>query len=73
MLRSDRLNNVNIIAAVSNRGDFFYTLNIGYTDSQTFFYFILKLEQALSAQDSHWRDDTVIVLDNAAYHRSKDN
>ena len=64
---------MNIIAAVSSRGEFFYTLNLGHTDSRTFFNFILKLTAVLTKQDVNWREDTVIMLDNAAYHRSREN
>jgi hypothetical protein len=62
---------VNIIAAASNKGEFFYTLNKGKTNSTTFTYFLVKLVDHLSLQDPTWREHTVIMIDNAPYHRSK--
>ena len=66
----ERLPNVNIIAAVSNSNKFFFSVNRGQTTSQTFWYFLLRLCMELTKQDPNWRDDTVIMIDNASYHRS---
>jgi len=41
--RTERLNGVNIIAGISNTGDFYYTVNSGKTNSETFFLFIMKI------------------------------
>jgi hypothetical protein len=62
---------VNIIAAISNMGDFFYTINFGMTNTEKFWYFLLKLITHLSSQDIHWRNNTIFMIDNARYHRSK--
>ena len=40
---SQRLNQVNMIAAVSSRSDFFFTLNVGKTNSKTFLLFMVKM------------------------------
>ena len=32
--------------------------------------FLVELVRVLDAEDKHWRKDTVIVWDGAAYHRS---
>lgn len=33
--------------------------------------FLLKLIKVLDGKDQHWRSKTVIMMDNASYHRSK--
>ena len=32
--------------------------------------FLSQLVQMLDAEDRHWRQDTVIIWDNASYHKS---
>jgi hypothetical protein len=61
---------VNIIAGISNRGEFYFTLNKGINNSMTFYYFILKLVTHLDNVDWNWRSWTVLLIDNAPYHRS---
>ena len=41
--RNQRINNVNLIFGISSKGEFFYTVNSGKTNSDTFFWFILRL------------------------------
>ena len=67
----ERLPNLNIIAGVSNMGEFFFTVNRGKTNSLTFKLYLLRLIQVLTEQDPGWRTKTVLMLDNAPYHRSK--
>jgi transposase len=67
---SQRLNQVNKIAAVSSSSDFFYTLNIGKTNSKTFLLFMAKLIAHLDSVNASWRANTVLMIDNAPYHRS---
>lgn len=38
-----RLTNTNIIAGISNKGDYYYTINFGQTNSLTIYNFLLKL------------------------------
>ena len=66
---SQRLEGVNIIAAMCSTGEIWYTANCGKTNSETFCFFLLKLCGHLDSLDIHWRKNTVIMLDNAAYHR----
>lgn len=61
---------LNLIAAISNLGDLFYTVNKGLTTSNTFLLFMIKLCEHLHTIDKKWRRQTVILLDNAAYHRA---
>jgi hypothetical protein len=41
--QSQRLGKINIIGGVSNKGDFYYTINIGTNNSEKVWFFILKL------------------------------
>ena len=52
---SSRINKLNIIAGVSNGGDFFYTLNVGANNSQTVLLFLMKLADHLDSVDPSWR------------------
>ena len=40
------------------------------TNSKTFAFFLLRLVKYLTETEPDWREHTVIMLDNAAYHRS---
>jgi hypothetical protein len=60
---------VNLIAALTSDGEVLYTVNIGKTNSYTFGFFLTKLVAYLDAQDAQWRKTTVIMIDNASYHR----
>ena len=61
---------VNIIAGVSSNGGLFYTVNRGKTNSWTFLNYIVKLVAHLDIIDPDWRKNTIIMIDNASYHRS---
>jgi hypothetical protein len=65
-----RLNLINIIAGVGSDGSLFYTVNKGKTNSWSFLLFIAKLVEHLNSKDRDWRSHTVVMLDNAPYHRS---
>jgi hypothetical protein len=67
---SQRLGRVSIIAGVSSRGNLYYTINLGNNNSEKVWLFILKLCKHLQSKDSNWRKNTIIMLDNAPYHRS---
>jgi transposase len=45
-------------------------VNCGITNSETFCLFLVKLVEHLDGQDIRWRERSVIMLDNANYHRS---
>ena len=62
---------MSIIGGVSNKGDFYYTLNLGINNSEKLWYFLLKLSRCLNRSDNNWRLKTIIMLDNAPYHRSR--
>ena len=41
--KSQRQGKVSIIGGVSNKGNFYYTINLGTNNSETIWYFLLKL------------------------------
>lgn len=59
-----------MIAAVSNRGEFYFTINHGTNNGHTFLFFLMTVAKHLEKKDSNWRESTVIMIDNASYHRS---
>lgn len=67
-----RPSSLNIIAGISNFGDLFYTINKGKNNSQTFLLFMLKLCEHLNFRDKNWRSNSLILLDNAGYHKGSD-
>jgi hypothetical protein len=66
-----RLRSLSIIAAVSSDGKFMYTVNSGKNNSHTFMLFLIKLSTYLDTINPKWRQNTIIMIDNAPYHRSK--
>lgn len=66
-----RLRSLSIIAAVSSDGQFMYTINSGKNNSSTFELFLIKLSNYLDTINTNWRQNTIIMIDNAPYHRGK--
>ncbi len=62
---------INIIGALTTDGEFLFTVNCGNTNSNTFGLFIMKLVSHLDQQDPDWRLRTVLMMDNAIFHRAK--
>jgi transposase len=62
---------VSIILGVASDGEIYFTLNRGYHNQNTMIIFLKKLLKVLDGKDQHWRKKTVIMMDNASYHRSK--
>ena len=60
---------MNIIAALTSTGDFIYSVNCGKTNGHTFGFFLMKLCQQFDSEDLNWRKNTILMLDNAGYHR----
>jgi hypothetical protein len=61
---------VAILAAIDNRGAAYVSLGTANTDSGVMIAFFSELCKVLDGEDPNWRDKTVILLDNASYHRS---
>ena len=66
-----RLRSLSIIAAVSSLGKFMFTINSGKNNSNTFMLFLIKLSNYSDDTKPNWRQNTIIMIDNAPYHRSK--
>ena len=65
-----RLSRVSMVAACTSKVDLLFTINQGYTTGKMFLLFLIKLACYLNSQDSNWRSHTVLMIDNAPYHRS---
>ena len=63
---------VNMIAGIDTDGRLYLSLTQQNTDSDVMLMFLSRLANLLSQEDKDWRDDTYWLLDNAAYHRSKE-
>ena len=68
---SQHLRGVNIIAGISSKGDLYYTVNHGRTNRYSFLLYIIKLCEHLNRIDSDWRSKSIVIVDNASYHRSE--
>jgi hypothetical protein len=68
--QSTRLVSMSIIAGVSSTGEFYYTVSKGANNSMTVMLFMLKVIAHLDSLDAQWRERTVLMLDNARYHKS---
>lgn len=66
-----RLEGINIICALASSGEVCYTVNSGKTNSDSFAWFMVKMVEHLDGHDHDWRKNTVIMVDNAQYHRSE--
>lgn len=47
-----------------------FSINNGCNSSSTFILFMIKLATYLNHQKADWRKNTVLMIDNAPYHRS---
>ena len=63
---------VNMIAALDTNGQLYLSLTQFNTDSDVMLMFLSRLASLLSEEQANWREDTYWLLDNAAYHRSKE-
>ena len=63
---------VNMIAAVDTDGNMYLSLTQQNTDTDVMLMFFSRLANVLSQENMEWRDETYWLLDNAAYHRSKE-
>lgn len=63
------MDKIALIAAMCSSGEVWYTVNCGLTNSETFCFFLAKLVEHLDGVDPGWRESSVLLLDNANYHR----
>lgn len=66
---SSRMNQVSLIMGVSSSGEMYFTSNRGSNNGETITLFMLKLITYLDSINPSWRDSTVIMMDNAPYHK----
>ena len=61
-----------MIAAVDTDGRLYLSLTQQNTSSDIILMFMSRLANVLSQEDKDWRNNTYWLLDNAAYHKSKE-
>ena len=61
---------ISVIAVVDTDGEIFYSLVQGNTNDKIMEIFLQKLVKRLDTIDKEWRKTTVLLADNASYHRS---
>ena len=61
-----------MIAAVDTNGRLYLSLTQINTDQDVMLMFLSRLALILSAEDPNRREETYLLLDNAAYHRAKE-
>ena len=61
-----------MIAALDTNGRLYLSLTQVNTDANVMLMFLSRLASVLSAEDPNWRENTVLLLDNAPYHRAKE-
>jgi len=66
---TQKMQKIALIAAMCSSGEVWFTVNCGVTNSETFCFFLSKLVSHLDGVDSGWRENSVLLLDNANYHR----
>ena len=62
---------ISVIAAIDTEGESYLSLSIANTDEDTFRLFIQKLSTKLTRERPNWKEDTVLLMDNAPYHGSQ--
>ena len=63
---------ITMIAAVDNFGKVYYALLQANSNEDTMRLFFYRLMEILDSETPKWRDDTIIQLDGASWHMSKD-
>ena len=57
--------------AIDNYGESYYSLTQVNTNEDVFSIFLERLAGRLNLQRPGWRQDTILLLDNASYHTSE--
>ena len=63
---------LSMIAALDTDGRVFFSLGHANTDSDAMMTFMQYLIRYLDLDDPPWRDSTVVLLDNTAWHSSEE-
>ena len=59
-----------LLLALDTSGDMYFALTYANTDSSIMKLFFIRFCDLLDAKDPLWRDNAVLLLDNARYHTS---
>jgi predicted XRE-type DNA-binding protein len=60
-----------LVAAVDNNGEAWISLSQGNSTTGSTIAILCDLVEELNSEDDNWRENTVIVFDNAPWHKSK--
>ena len=63
---------LSLLLALDTNGRLYFSLNHVNTDSDVIKLFFFNFAEVLDAEDPEWRSNTVLLLDNAPYHTSKE-
>jgi len=61
---------ISMVLAFDNHGNAYFSLSDSNTNSATFSLFMKHLADILDIDRPGWRETTIILLDNATYHKS---
>ena len=59
-----------MIAALDTEGNVWFSLSHANTESNMIVLFLQSLSKQLDREMPGWQDETIILFDNAAYHKS---
>ena len=59
-----------LIGTIDTAGAAYLSIASGNTDSDVFVTFLYHLAAVLDSETDEWRETTLLLLDNATYHRS---
>ena len=59
------------MVAIDTEGNIYQSLSHANTDAKTFRLFLHRLIGKLQQEDHHWRQNTVVVMDGASYHKAE--
>ena len=63
---------ITLVAALDSSGSLHASLLQANSDSDTMQLFFTEYIKTLDAEDRNWRSNSLIMLDNASYHDSKE-
>jgi hypothetical protein len=62
---------ISLVAAIDNFGELFYSVKQSNSNTESTLVMLSQLVRILDNRSPSWRNDRVVMLDNATYHRSK--
>ena len=63
---------VNMIVALDTDANLYTSLTQSNTDSDVMATYLSKLVMMLTKENKNWRQDSILLLDGASYHRSQE-